>query len=177
MLLFDSPLALKEYLYHAMIFAANQIIINAGVAPTDIFWSFHSLVSNQNLSMQEAINAKDTIVMGDGCVISDRNDEHNPWFTIIKDRAQPLIRIVCERIVTRDKGPVEMDIRINYDSKSTDYGFWIGFAVAPAEDEYSLHEDCQLAFGAFVGMGKHIESESYVRLKQQELDEQAGSVE
>ena len=169
MLLFDSILSLKEYLYHGMIFAANQYIIGHGVAPNDIFWSFLSIVPNQNITYLEALTSDNVIAMGDGCVIADRNDEDNPWFTIIKDRSRGFVRIVCERIVTRN-GPVIMDIKINYDPKTTDYNFGIGFAVAPAEDECALHEECQLAFATFLGMGQQIESESYVKMKQRELD-------
>lgn len=149
--------SLKENVFYALITATNQYILGTrtDISIDDLHWVFMR-VSSSN-PQPGCIND------GIGCVIDVRGEKPS-YFTIIRADKDPIVRVIFERNVSEVNGPTIVDFIIKFDPNTTDYRFEVGFVKAPLDTEYSLHEDCQMMFGACLGVLKMMEAQSSFKM-------------
>ena len=158
--------SLKENVFFALITATNQYILGTrnDISMDDLHWVFMR-VSSSN-PQPNCVND------GIGCVIDVRGEEQS-YFTIIRAVNDPVVRVIFERNVSKVNGPTIVDFIIRFDPTTTDYKFEVAFVKAPLDTEYSLHEDCQMMFGACLGVLKMMEAQSAFKM----LHDQNGGAE
>ena len=140
MIVFDSMESLREYVYHALIYIANQLIVETGVTPDQLSWCYMSGRGSKQY---------------DGCTISAIGKPTS--YTVIKSLESHHVRFICEQLRT-SKGPTAMDFIIRFNEKTYQYNFEVAFSVAPSEEEVELHEECAHVFKETTAMMKTIEA-------------------
>ena len=167
MILFDSMEAMREYTFHALIYVANQLVIEEErmnpMDPSDLSWVY---------------TYKTPETKAHGCNIGVKDNDRptlqgDIYYSVIEFLGdQPYVRFICEKIVSK-KGPTAIDFKCVYDPGKA-YTYEVSFPVAPDEDETQYHHAVAHIFDRCLSMLKTINHDSYVMHLDRKLDEEEG---
>ena len=173
MILFDCMEAMREYTFHALIYVANQLVIEEErmnpMDPAELSWSYM-------YKTPESPDPNASIKHAHGCCVGVKDDEKEnlqgkDYYIIIEDLDQPCVRFICKNIVTR-KGPTTIDFKCIYDETKMGYTYQISFSAAPDEDETEYHHAVAHIFDRCLGMLKTIEADSFMKHLEKKFKEE-----